>query len=162
MAITYEPIASTTLTANADTVTLSNIPNTFDDLRLVIHCKYWQSYTTGLRFNNQSSTVYSTTRLESDGSGRYSNRNTTTEGFAPTFLIITGLNTDPVANVIADIFGYKNTSTYTTVISQFSNANKGVTRGVGLYHSTSSVSSLTILGSFATGSTFSIYGIKAA
>jgi hypothetical protein len=75
MAITYEPIASVTLSSTATTITFSSIPATYSDLRLT----FWQAVTGGYpqyTINGDTGTNYGFTDIRSNGnavSQSYSN-----------------------------------------------------------------------------------------
>ena len=63
------------------------------------------------------------------------------------------------------IMNYSNTTTYKTALSRSNNANTGTDAIVGLWRSTAAINSIVVLISgnqFATGSTFTLYGIKSA
>ena len=69
MAVTYTPITSNTLTSATASVTFSSISGTYTDLVLVVSA---QSASTNvdlaMRFNSDSGTNYSNTRLYGTGS----------------------------------------------------------------------------------------------
>jgi hypothetical protein len=165
MPATYEPIATTTLGSVASSVTFSSITGTYTDLLLVIAVK--QSGTpqrwTSIRLNSDSGTNYSYTSLEGNGStaGSYRESNQTRGAInfktSPTDW---GQNTVHFQN-------YSNTTTFKTWISRGDAAAQGPVAIAGLYRSTSAITSMliTLEGSgqnFDTGSTFTLYGIKAA
>jgi hypothetical protein len=165
MPATYEPIATTTLGSVASSVTFSSITGTYTDLLLVIAVK--QSGTpqrwTSIRLNSDSGTNYSYTSLEGNGStaGSYQESNQTRGAInfktSPTDW---GQNTVHFQN-------YSNTTTFKSWISRGDAAATGPVAIAGLYRSTSAITSMliTLEGSgqnFDTGSTFTLYGIKAA
>ncbi len=158
---TYEPIASTTLGSAASSITLSSIPATFTDLRLVVVASASVSGSNvNLRVNGDTATNYSATQLE----GSFATGSTRQSNFAQ----INGywqVGTDAnVSTYIADFMSYANTNVNKTVL--YSGGNGGeVFRVVGLWRSTSAINSVTILisgGNFNSGATASLYGIKAA
>jgi len=60
---------------------------------------------------------------------------------------------------------YSNSTTYNTALSRFVSAGSETTADVHLWRDTSAVTSITVATStnnYATGSTFTLYGIKAA
>jgi len=60
---------------------------------------------------------------------------------------------------------YANTTTNKTILSRSNAADKGVMATVSLWRNTAAINSITLLASannFATGSTFSLYGVKNA
>jgi hypothetical protein len=65
------------------------------------------------------------------------------------------------------VMNYANTSTYKTVLSALANDKNGsgsVDRVVGLWSNTSAINSVSVVGgaNFVSGSTITLYGIKAA
>ena len=172
MAITYEPIATTTLATAASSITFSSIPSTYTDLRLVMNGTTSAADWSYLRFNGGtgSSTLYSVNKLA--GSGTANQLHTITNydklqlGDA---LFGVGTSTTIPVFVTADIFSYANTSYYKGILTSISgdlNGSGYVYRNANLYRSASAISSMVI--SNASGSNFSIgftatlYGIKAA
>lgn len=161
MAITYEPIATTTLGSAQGTVTFSTIPGTYTDLRLVIAGIISTAIDpVTINFNSDTGSNYSYTLLYGDGtsaaSARSSNLTAIRAGYLGTVQGITAV----------DIFNYSNTTTNKTVLGRGNVANWGVTAQVSMWRSTSAITSMTIKSlsayNFASGSTFTLYGIKAA
>ena len=77
MAITYQLIASNTLSSSAASVTFSSIPTTYTDFVLRVSAR--DSADTpvsalSVRFNSDTATNYSFTRLDGDGSAASSGR----------------------------------------------------------------------------------------
>jgi hypothetical protein len=163
---TYEPIATTTLTAGTASVVFSSVPQTYTDLVLVTQAKH--SAGSGfedmyLRFNSDTGNNYSFTTLSGTGS--------VTEGFRQG-----GLNKNPITyygaltttvgdtNQISHINNYSSTATYKHTITRANLASRGVDLIVSQWRSTSAITSITIFASttnLGAGSTFSLYGIKA-
>lgn len=155
-------IATTTLSSAASTITFSSIPATYTDLRLVLV----STYNTGssfirLQFNGDTSTNYSRTNLQGDGSSAFSNRQSSVAlinaGFLPS-------SSGQTTLLELDVFNYAG-STYKTCLISNSEDNNGsgnVRRIVGLWRSTSAITSLTLTGdssSFGIGTTATLYGI---
>lgn len=161
---TYEPIQSQVLTGTQATITFSSIPQTYTDLVLVAHCVSISSATSssiGVQFNSDTSTNYSRTLLYGDGSTAASTRDTSATSSA--ILYYEGLAT--LAPNILQIMNYTNTTTNKTFIARANFAGSTVRLGVGLWRNTAAITSVTLVpttSSFATGSTFTLYGIKAA
>jgi hypothetical protein len=66
---------------------------------------------------------------------------------------------------ITQINNYTNTNTHKTILNRTSNAAVGVGFSVGLYASTSTITTfdaLPLLANWAVGTVFTLYGIKAA
>lgn len=167
MAKTYEPIATTTLGSAASTITFSSIPNTYTDLRIVL---VGTSDATGagqavlMRFNSDTATNYSATRLSGNGSAASSARWT---NIASIYCSIDGLSTTIPTLQMIDIFSYAGSTYKTALISNNEDKNGSgyVEARVGLWRSTSAITSVSLLigsGNFATGTVATLYGIKAA
>lgn len=162
MATTYEPLASTTLGSAAASVTFSSISGSYTDLVVIINSKI----TVGdqgirFRFNSDSGSNYSFTYLGGNGttasSGRQSNKTGVDLGNAD------ATNFNPT---IVHIQNYANTTTYKTAIGRTNVPALYLYAYVGLWRSTSAITSIVIDGNsginFASGSTFTLYGILAA
>ena len=166
MASTYEPIATTTLGSAASSITFSSIPSTYTDLRLVLVITGMSTANrTGIQFNGDTTSLYSTTRLQGDGATASSTANNTNPNIR-----ITDVNqaSTSLQFITLDLFSYAG-STYKTALAELSNDANGsgyVYRSVGLYRSTSAITSLNIMllsaGTMSIGTTATLYGIKAA
>jgi hypothetical protein len=163
MPATYEPIASQTLGASAATVTFSSISGTFTDLIVVLEV-VGASATRGypaFRFNSDTGSNYSNTALYATSGGALSGRwSSQTELYLSNF--ITGFGSSNRFTSVTHILSYANTNVNKTVLTAAANDN--VERSVGLWRSTSAITAIEIRGSqnFGSGSTFSLYGVKAA
>lgn len=163
---TYEPIATQTLASAATTITFSSIAASWTDLRLIIVAKEASATYDflQLQFNGDTSTNYSYTDLYGTGSSASSGR--VSNAAAITINRGSGL-TATYGFYSADIFSYVG-STYKTILttgSEDNNGSGGVTRTVGLWRSTSAITSLLIKtngSDIAIGTTATLYGIKAA
>ena len=167
---TYESIATTTLSSAALNVTFTSIAGTYTDLVVVCDNLFSASGTPNLRilFNTDTATNYSVTVLEGNGATPYSVRQSSINGIDfgyYTSLYPTGTSTIP-SNAIINIMGYSNSTTYKSVISRSNSGYSGTNLNVGLWRSTAAITSVRISNSsavnFTSGSTFSLYGIKAA
>ena len=166
MASTYTPIATTTLGSAATTVTFSSIPNTYTDL--VIVCNMLNTSSTVrnvyVQFNGDTGTNYSKTVLYGNGSSAVSARDTNSSAIYS--LAITAGNTTETANSIINIMNYANTTTYKTAIGRYSVTSNSVAATVGLWRNTAAITSVVLTVdtslNLAIGSTFTLYGIKAA
>lgn len=161
MAVTYSQIATTTLSSNAADVTFSSIPSTYTDLVIVTGVKYTSSeQALALTFNGDSGTNYSATYIYGNGSSAATSRDTNN-----VFIPVARGDDNNFWAGITNIMNYSNTTTYKSVLSR-GNSNTYVVAYVGLWRSTSAITSLKIAqltgSNFASGSTFSLYGIKAA
>jgi hypothetical protein len=169
MPATYEPIATTTLGSAAAGVTFSSIPSTYTDLRLIITATNVSvNDDIQFQFNSDTGTNYSWTRLSGNGTSAASSRTT-----SATQLYATdggNLSTTIPGLAIIDIFSYAGSTNKTCLIngSFDQNGSGWVERNVGLWRSTAAINTIYIFSGgiagayFATGSRFTLYGIKAA
>jgi hypothetical protein len=161
---TYEAIATQTLGSNAASVTFSSIPATYTDLILICSTKDTRANSGAddfaLQFNNDTGTNYSMTYLNGDGSTATSNRNSNSNAI---YGIEPGLN-DTYGTLIYQIQNYSNTTTYKTALIRFNVVNAALRATVGMWRSTAAISTVKVIGEsgIASGSTFSLYGIKSA
>lgn len=163
MALTYEPISSTTLNSAQSTITFSSIPQTYTDLVLVSFAQHTGDASTGdanLRFNSDSSAVYSVNGFYGYGSGATGYTQTN-----KTFMKWTYAPTNYKPLVIANIMNYSNSTTFKTVMFKDEYTPNVTETRTGMWRNTNAISTITIEipgTTFTSGSTFSLYGIKAA
>jgi len=158
MASTYEKIATTTLGSAASSVTFSSISSAYTDLVLVINGTLTGSAIKYINFNGDSAANYSITTLIGTGASAVSSR------YGEPYLDVYNSVANPFMNVVK-IMNYSNTTTYKTMIDRSNSAAYGVDATVGLWRSTSAITSFTITsesGNLISGSTFTLYGIAAA
>jgi hypothetical protein len=159
---TYVAIAEQTLGSVATSVTFSSIPSTYTDLVIVYDGTTASNAYPSIRFNGDTGTNYSATVIRGNGSAAGSTRFSSANemDIAMGSPLSTSQN-----NIIIQVMNYSNTTTYKTVLARTNNASVETGAGVGLWRSTSAINSITIKTNspnFAIGSTFSLYGIKAA
>jgi hypothetical protein len=165
MPATYEKIASTTLGSAAATIDFNSIAGTYTDLRLVIVGKYTSGGgNTRIRFNSDTSSLYSSTRIAGDGSSASSDR-LTNQGFQR--LSFNGNSSTIPDFLTVDIFSYAGSTFKTSLITSSEDYNGSglVVRTVGLYRSTTAISSITISldsSTMAAGTSATLYGILKA
>jgi len=159
MPSTYTPIATNTLGSAAASVTFSSIPSTYTDIVLIQNSTgaggAGASY---LRFNGDTTGVYSRTRLLGNGSAASSYRETGANN------ISSDAPSSSNSTTIWNIMDYANTTTFQTVLYR-DNSSAYVVAQVGLWRNTAAITSLSITadaGTFAAGSTFTLYGVKNA
>ena len=166
---TYDQIAWTSLGSAAATVSLSSIPSTYTDLKLIINITPSVSTATiNIRFNTDSATNYSFRYLAGNGTAASSG---STQSFASIKLgagLVNPSTSYPYIRDV-DIFNYASTSTYKTILSKAAtdiNGSGETSVIVGLWRSTAAITSIDLTsngnGNWAAGSTFALYGIKAA
>ena len=164
MATTYEKIATTTLGSASATITLSSIPSTYTDLRVVFVGGGASGAQFRLRLNADTGTNYSSTILTGDGSSASSSRYTSVDGIKSGY----DIGTTTATLISFDIFSYAG-STNKTVLLQYSNDQNGsgqTQATVGLWRNTAAITSvgLDLIGgvNFNSGSSLTIYGILKA
>lgn len=169
MPSTYEPIASQTLGSAAASITFSSIPGTYTDIRVVFVgtvATSGQDLYTLNGDNPTSGNLYSETWMSGDGSSANSSRTTNFPHWKLTRT--SNLSTSVPMLHTYDIFSYAGSTNKTCLgtSSDDTNGGGGVVRSVGLYRSTSAITTLTITcsggGNFATGTIATLYGIKNA
>lgn len=165
MASTYTPISTTTASGSSSTISFTSIAGTYTDLVLVINAKGGAGVNLRMQFNSDTNTNYSRTYLSGTGSSALSSR---TANFASiAFDAYATLSSSEFNyNSISHIMNYSNTTTYKTTLHRNNNAAYGTDAVMGLWRSTSAISTITIFtndsSNFSSGSTFTLYGIKAA
>ena len=155
-------IATSTLSGSG-VITFSSISSAYTDLRLVI-LSTGNMGNIGLRFNSDSATNYSDTFIRGNGSAASSSRDT-----AQNYAYITNLvsNITVPALTTTDIFSYAG-STYKTILSNRSSDYNGSGKTgvfVNLWRSTAAINRVDAIaqgGNWIIGTTFTLYGIKAA
>jgi len=160
MSSTYEPIATTTLGSDTANITLSSIPATYTDLRIVFNGKMSANQTLWIQFNGDTSSNYSFTRIFANSSSPSSYRESSiTQGKIST---VTSTNFDVT---LIDVLNYANTSTFKTSIARGS-TQLFISSYVMLWRkSPEAITSIRFggedAGDFKAGTTVTIYGIKA-
>jgi hypothetical protein len=169
MTATYENIATTTLSTSASSVSFTSISSGFTDIVAVLSMKATSGSVSGvgMRFNNDTATNYSFTYLNGNGSTSVSARSSNTSGISvgPTNFAITETANTFSPSVI-HIQNYSNATTNKTAISRGNDAGNGVAATVGLWRKSPAeainrIDFYMFAGNFDTGSTFTLYGIKA-
>jgi hypothetical protein len=160
---TMTPIATNTLTTTATSVTFSNLPQGYTDLVLIFNGSNVTSNNgMRLRFNSDTGSNYSETYIYGNGTSAISTR-----GTSQTSVQVGGDVGSTQSTVVVSIQNYSNTTTNKTTLGRGSSAGTLVDATVGLWRNTAAITSIEFrLGAgtsnFASGSTFTIYGVKAA
>lgn len=171
MPATYEPIATNTLTSGAASVTFSSISANYTDLVLVVNSANATNTTHEIRIilNSDTGTNYSFTYLYGNGTTAGSGRQSNTAYGVLGYFTTPGTTSLAYLGIV-NFMAYSNTTTNKTFITR-SNANPTTTYAgaetiVNLWRSTAAINSIKLEhnsgSNFATGSTFTLYGIKAA
>lgn len=169
MASTYTPIASYTVPSVQSSYTFTSIPSTYTDLVLVYTGTLSSADYVCVRVGNGSidtGSNYSHTNLVGNGSSPSSGRSSNA-----TYFFTDPQNTNQ-ANMVINFQNYANTTTYKTALMRWNvpQSDGGATGTTGaevaLWRSTSTINQIRVLTyagqNFSVGSTFTLYGIKAA
>lgn len=163
MTTTYENIATASV-SGASSVTFSSISQNYTDLIMVYNGK---GSTLGEalfgRVGNGSvdtNNNYSYTFLQGNGTAASSFRATNNNIYVITNIVNAGHD----AVVTWHFQNYSNTTTNKTILNRANAASSGTSASVALWRSTSAINVIYVnlsAGTFNTGSTFTLYGIKA-
>ena len=161
---TYEPIATNTLGSNQASVTFNSFSG-YTDLILVCVAKGASAQSVRMQFNSDTGSNYSTINLFANlfGAPSASSSNSTNETSIRAGYNQNGLSTTDFLTCIIQLQNYSNNTTYKTILSR---SEKAVNAAVGLWRSTSAITSIVLFpagpSDFISGSTFTLYGIAAA
>jgi hypothetical protein len=160
MPSTYEKIATNTLGSSTSTVTFSSISSTYTDLVLVIEGALTGSAIKLIYFNGDTAANYSISTLI----GVTGNASGTSANYAFSYIDVYNSAASRFMNVVK-IMNYSNTTTYKTFFARQDSPSTSVEQIIGSWRSTAAITSVrvdTTSNAFAAGTTFALYGIKAA
>ncbi len=165
MPTTYEKIATTTLSSGATDITFSGIVASWTDLRIVLTATTVSSANMYLQINGDTATNYSDTVLGGSGTTAFSGRQSSASFIRATDTSL-GLTSQP-GFFSYDIFNYGGSTNKTVLITTSADLNGSgyVYRTVGLWRSTSVITSVKLYastGNLAAGTTATLYGILKA
>ena len=161
---TYKPLQTTTLTADSASLTFSGIDQNYTDLILIASAKAVAAGDDlGIRFNGDSSSVYSYVFLTGDGSSATRRVGSSQSGIICDYN--GSVRTSEYTVHTINIPSYTSTINYKSVLIR-ANSSTGVDASVQLWRGTpQAITSMTLYltagNTFSAGSTFSLYGIKA-
>ena len=171
---TYTPIATYTVGGGGSaSLVFSSIPSTYTDLVVILQAKLSTSTaaTIYMKFNTDTgvNTHYSSTFLGGTGSSALSGRNSNGNSiYASAYSAVNGTDFN---TTIINVMNYANTTTYKTALVRSGQTTYGTDAIVGLWRgstgsSTEAINAITIVNdgstNFASGTTYTLYGIKAA
>jgi hypothetical protein len=167
MPSTYEKIQTYTLGSAASSIDFTTIPATYTDLRIVwVYKPVTASNYPYLQFNGDTSAIYSFLTLYGNGTA---GGGTGSPGSTGAFLLgnVAAPTTQWQVNTI-DVFSYTG-GAFKSLLNTYSgdiNGSGTVSYGTNLWKSTAAVTSIKLLfnggSNIATGSSATLYGIKAA
>jgi hypothetical protein len=169
MPATYEPIASTTLGSNSSTITFTSISSAYTDLVLVLNSKSANGVNNdGINLTVGNGTLdtgsnYSAVALYNNNAGSI---------FSLSFTNSTSSEIGLVHNewspAIIHFHNYSNTTTFKNFLGRTGSAGGSTTQirhTIGMWRSTSAINTIRLTHGgqeFISGSTCTLYGIKAA
>ena len=163
MTSTYEKIATTTLGSGTGTVNFTSISSAYTDLILVFNGSEAGGSTPELRVGNGSidtGTNYGWTYVAGTGSSAVSGRSSNADSINPAF--------SPTTNsryiVIYHFMNYSNTTTHKTILIRADDTTGRTVAEAGLWRNTAAINQIRIYDPYNninSGSTFTLYGIKA-
>ena len=169
MALTYEPIATTTLGSQTTSITFSSIPQTYTDLVLVcVGTIVTAGNSVVVEINGDTTQLGSWTYMYGNGttaaSGRTNNRSYVNSGWN------VGYDSTQSSTSIVHFFNYTSASTFQTSIARMANPSgsslPGTEISVNLWRSKTAITSLKVFtgggGDLKSGFRATLYGIKAA
>ena len=167
--ITYEPIATQTLSSTTSSITFSSISQSYTDLVLVVNnLKHSYAGSTVVRddflqFNGDTAGNYSLTMLYGDGSSAATLRGSGQSAIVSDYAMASAA---VGSTSIININNYSNSTTHKTILQRCNNVVDRTSVKVNLWRNTAAITSIKIgpSGSYtmAAGSTFTLYGIAAA
>jgi hypothetical protein len=168
----FESIASATGTGSSNTITFSSIPSTYQSLQIRAIARNTVSSGNAISsFNiqlNNDSTLANYTTHGLYGNGTTASAYGVTSSYTSGAMALNGVAADTMAVNIIDIQDYASTTRNKTIRSLKggdTNGGGNVELASGLYISTSAITSISFIASansFATSTTFALYGIKGA
>jgi hypothetical protein len=166
MPATYDKIEARTLGTASNSVTFTSIPATYTDIVAIVAIPASGPVTTALRVNSDTGNNYSTTMLVGHSGGANSYRETN-KSWGVTGGIVSGMGAN--SNLIVQFMNYSNSTTNKTIISRGNSATlNDVEANVILWRSTAAINSISFIdynggaNNYPVGTTFTLYGIKAA
>ena len=159
---TYESIATYTVPSSQSSVTFSSIPQTFTDLVLVTTVITTTGTIADLRtrINSDAGNNYSRIVMSANGSAVGTGQNVN----VPYAYGMLSTSSNWTTNTM-HFMNYSNTTTFKTILFRGNDTAVQTTAGVDLWRSQTAITNLVFdnnIGDFITGSTLTLYGIKAA
>ena len=169
---TYTPIATRTVDTSVTSVTFSSVPSTYTDLVLIAQYQCTSNGGLWIRYNGDTGTNYSVVNMigSQNTKASYADAN---EPYiwADTYYQGTGTVLTDRPIVRAQIMNYSNTTAYKATLTRgddvrtTGSSDGTIYAGVSTWRNTAAINQIDVLsasGNFVLGSTFTLYGIKAA
>lgn len=161
---TYEPIATATASGSQSVISFTSITGTYTDLILAYSVKDGTAGNEGnilTTFNSDTASNYSWTNLYGNGSVAGSSRASSQTSI---YAYCAG-NTASFDAGFLHVMNYANSTTFKSTLNRGNVAAGAVVARAGLWRSTAAITRMDLTsssGNYASGSTFTLYGIKAA
>lgn len=168
----YDALWSTTLSASASSITISNIPSTYKHLQLRLMLRdsatsVNQARSSSIRFNSDTGNNYVSHLLSGDGSTTASSYSAASSNI--NFTSLENTNSSIFSVAVIDILDYTNTNknkTVRTLVGWDANGSGIVGMWSSLWLNTNAITSISLgarngfTGSFPQYSSFALYGIN--
>ena len=170
MPATYDKIALATASGSQSQIDFTGISQTYTDLVLIMNALQASPSVnqTRIRVGNGSidtGSNYSQTILYGNGTNALSTRASSQSYIDFDYSAAPGISGNP-NTIIGNFMNYSNTTTNKTILHRASQATSGTDAIVSLWRSTSAIDAIRVFTSsgnnWTAGSTFTLYGIKAA
>jgi hypothetical protein len=158
---TYVALDKVTTTGSVAFVEFTGISSSYTDLRIVIDVVGVGTGYVTAQFNSDTGSNYSLTRVGGNGSTASSNRASNQTSCDLSWSAAYTSSGRLLETV--DVMNYSNSTTYKTLLSRAGKADNAVDAIVGLWRNIAAITSIKLIAgsaNFASGSTFSLYGIK--
>lgn len=167
MPATYEVINTQTLSSAIADIYFNSIPQTYTDLVLIITGTSASNTNAGWRANSDNGNNYTTCQMYSTNSNTVGA--STTQDTWARLDNYGALGTTGLYVCVANFMNYSNSTTYKTCINRSGNAGgpyPGTSIHTSVWRNTAAITSINVISqsgaNYAVGSTFTLYGIKAA
>lgn len=158
---TYKALATITLGSSASTVTFSSIPATYRDLILVVQHKVTGGAETDVQFNADTGNNYSTVTLRGGADSSIYSANYTANGIKPQNAVGGATSTNDFFQL--DIMDYSATDKHKISLLRSINGSTSFVQNQAVrWANTAAITSVKCTASgasYASGSTFSLYGV---
>lgn len=160
---TYEPLATSSSLSGNSSFSFTSISSSYTDLILIVFGSTTTGNSVQLRFNSDTGSNYSLVQMQGNGSTPTTSRETALTGFN----VYGGFGTTTATMYRIQIFNYTSTSANKTILSEGAIDKNGsgiVNRVAGSWRNyntaITSISGELFAGTFNSGSTATLYGIK--
>lgn len=165
MAATYEPISTTTLTSSQTGVVFSGITSTYTDLLIVVNANTDSAGQAWVNTNSSGASLFTSVRMSGSGGGG----GTAIYSGQDEWMLTGGSDVSTQGasfNAIIHIFDYSNTNKFKGMLARCGASGTATFVVAGVCRSLSAINTVSVdltgSNTYVAGSTFTLYGIKAA